>query len=114
MKTACKQVVVLLLSILCIGCGHTKVNHVGLLSVGDLKSKKIPENTEGPTLIGEDSGYSYYLSEAVRDALKGTQYDTIVDAEVTNKTGLFVWSNQIQVKGKGLNSKNFPKGGVNQ
>jgi len=70
---------------------------------------------DGPILVGKDAckagGDPYYLSEAVRNALKGTQYDTIIDAEVTTKTGLLVWSNEIEVKGKGLDSKSLPKVG---
>ena len=72
----------------------------------------------GPVLTGKDScnkigKFSYYLSDAVRNALSGTEYDTIVDAEVTTKTGLFVWSNKIEVKGTGIKSSVLPKeGGV--
>ena len=60
---------------------------------------------EGPLLRGSDSGYSYSLSNAVRDALEGTEYDTLIDVEVTATTGLFVPSNFIQVEGTALNSK---------
>ena len=107
--------VTLLLSTLCYGCGHLNVSRVGLLSVGDLENKTIPSAVDGPVLVGKDAckGGSgpYYLSEATRNALKGTPYDTIIDAEVTTKTGLFVWSNEIEVKGKGLDSKTLPKDG---
>jgi len=43
--------------------------------------------------------------------LKGGKYDTLVDVEVTTKTGLFVPSNRIIVKGMALNSKNFEENG---
>ena len=110
-----KLCVVLLFSAICCGCGHTNVSRVGLLSVGDLDSRTIPSTAEGPLLIGKDAcklgGDPYYLSEAVRNALQGTEFDTIIDAEITTKTGLLVWSNEIEVKGKGLNSNAFPKAG---
>jgi len=115
MSRVCKVCVALLLTTLCYGCGHLNVSKVGLLSVGDLESRTIPSSVDGPILVGKDAckagGDPYYLSEAVRNALKGTQYDTIIDAEVTTKTGLLVWSNEIEVKGKGLDSKSLPKVG---
>lgn len=115
MKGLTKACIVLALATLCYGCGHTHVSRVGLLSVGDLESRTIPSTVEGPVLIGKDAckmgGDPYFLSEAVRAALSGTQYDTLVDAEVTTKTGVFVWSNQIEVKGQGVDSKALPKKG---
>jgi len=115
MRTVSKACVALLLTTLCYGCGHLNVSKVGLLSVGDLESRTIPSSVNGPVLVGKDAckmgGDPYYLSEAVRNALKGTTYDTLVDAEVTTSTGLFVWSNEIEVKGKGLDSKTLPKDG---
>jgi len=115
MSTVCKRCVALLLATLCYGCGHTQVSRVGLLSVGDLESRTIPATVNGPILVGKDAckvaASPYYLSEAVRNALKGTAYDTIIDAEVTTKTGLLVWSNEIEVKGTGLDSKTLPKNG---
>lgn len=97
------------------GCGHTKVSHVGLLSTGDLESRSIPRNVDGPVLEGKTSAkpgiIKYYLSDAVRDALKETPYDTLVDAEVTSTTGLLVWNNKLAVKGKGVKSTDLPKDG---
>ena len=105
----------LLVTTLCYGCGHTKVCRVGLLSVGDLESRTIPSTVDGPILVGKDAckmgGDPYFLSDAVRNALTGTEYDTIVDAEVTTKTGVLVWSNEIEVKGKGVKSSTLPKEG---
>lgn len=116
MRKVGKVCVALFLGTLFYGCGHTTVSRVGLLSLGDLESRTIPSVVDGPIVFGEDrcklGGDSYYLSEAVRNALVGTEYDTIVDAEVTTKTGLFVWSNKIEVKGKGINSETLPKEGV--
>ena len=115
MTTVSRICVALLLTTLCYGCGHTKVSRIGLLSIGDLESRTIPRTVVGPIVVGKDAcragGDPYYLSQAVRNALKGTPYDTITDAEVTTGTGLFVWSNKIVVKGKGLDSKTLPKAG---
>ena len=97
------------------GCGHTKVSQVGLLSTGDLESRIIPKDVGGPILEGKAEAkpgkLAYYLSDAVRDAVKGTPYDTLVDAEVTTTTGLLVWNNQLVVKGKGVKSADLPKEG---
>lgn len=97
------------------GCGHTKVSQVGLLSTGDLESRIIPRDVSGPMLEGKAAAkpgkLAYYLSDAVRDAVKGTPYDTLVDAEVTTTTGAFVWNNQLAVKGKGVKSADLPKEG---
>lgn len=99
------------------GCGHAKVSQVGLLSTGDLESRIIPRDVSGPILEGKTAAkpgkLAYYLSDAVRDAVKGTPYDTLVDAEVTTTTGLLVWNNQLAVKGRGVKSADLPKeGGV--
>ena len=95
------------------GCGHTCTGKMALLSFGDMEGREIPPSVEGPILIGRDACVAgldpYYLSEAVRNALKGTTYDTLVDVEVTTTTGLFVWSNAVQVKGTGANSTSFRK-----
>ena len=97
------------------GCGHTKVSQVGLLSTGDLESRIIPRDVGGPMLEGKTAAkpgkLAYYLSDAVRDAVKGTPYDTLVDAEVTTTTGLLVWNNKLAVKGKGVKSTDLPKDG---
>jgi hypothetical protein len=91
------------------GCGHTHTSKIGLVSLGDLNGKVIPKNVDGPVLTGKDychiGGDPYFLSDAVRDALKGTEYDTLVDVEVETKTGIMVMENHIIVRGKALNSK---------
>ena len=116
MKGLSNVCTVVLLTTLCCGCGHTKVSRVGLLSVGDLEGRTIPSTIDGPVLVGKDAckigGDPYFLSEAVRNALSGTEYDTLVDVEVTAKTGLLVMSNEIQVKGKGVNSKTLVQEGA--
>jgi hypothetical protein len=101
---------VLLMPILLAGCGHTSTTNIGLLSFGDLNGKLIPATGTAPILEGEDCGGVggvYYLSNAVRDALKGTEYDTLVDVEVTNDTGYWVWSNCVSVKGQAHNSRSL-------
>lgn len=99
------------------GCATT-VSRVALLSVGDLEGKTIPEAVDGPVLSGTDAARFFardcYLSEAVRDALSGTPYDTLVNAEITAQSGLFIWWNKITVQGYGLNSRVLPKNGVAQ
>lgn len=118
MRKVNKICVALLLSTLGYGCGHTHVSRVGLLSLGDLEGKTIPSTIEGPVLVGRDAckigGDPYYLSEAVRNALQGTSFDTLVDAEVKTKTGVLVWSNKIEVKGKAFDSKTITKAGGGQ
>lgn len=105
----------ILLATLCSGCGHTLASKVGLLSVGELQGKQIPVSIEGPSVEGEDCGGAfgspYYLSKAVRTALEGTQYDTIVDAEIITSTGLLVYSNCVVVKGKAINSSTLENEG---
>ncbi len=106
---------VLLLAIFFVGCGHSHSSKVGLMSFGDLEGKTIPDKIEGRVVEGEDccegGGRPYYLSNATRNALKGTGYDTLIDAEVTNITGLWVWSNCIKVKGKAVDSRKIQKSG---
>ncbi len=114
-KEGKKLAIALALATLCYGCGHTNVSRVGLLSTGDLDSRMIPSTVDGPVLTGRDASKwgatPYFLSEAVRNALSDTQYDTLVDAEVTTRTGFFVWSNEIEVKGIGVDSTALPKNG---
>ena len=105
---------VLLLAGVSAACGHTATQKVGLMSLGDLRGRSIPDIGAGNVVEGSDCGYSYTLSNATRDAVKGTAYDTLVDVEVTNTTGLFVPSNCIRVRGKGVNSKTLPTGGGGQ
>ncbi|MBZ4202038.1 MAG: hypothetical protein LAC70_02825, partial [Methylovulum sp.] len=84
---------------------HTSSNRVALMSLGDLEGKTVLTDAPGTIVEGEDCGYSYTLSNAVRDALKEKPYDTVIDADVTNSTGLFVGSNCIKVRGKAIDSK---------
>ncbi len=108
-----KACVVVVLAAFCHGCGHTRVSQVALLSYGDLEGRTLPATVSGPVLKGGDFSPPVltfcFLSKAVQDALKGTEYDTLINAEVTTHTGLFVWSNGITVQGTGFNSKTLPK-----
>ena len=103
---------VFLLTAFFIGCGHSQSSKVGLISFGSLESKVIPDNVEGKIVAGKDCGGSQLLSNATRDALKGTDCDTLIDAEVINTTGIFVWSNCLEVKGKAINSSKLQNGGL--
>ena len=110
--------VVLMLAGLFLGCGHTQTSTVGLISFGDLEGKTIPDGLEGPILEGSDAAKiggskHYYLSNAARNALSGGQYDTLVDVEVTTKTGFTVPSNKITVRGRALNSNDLESSGEN-
>lgn len=102
---------ILLLATFVIGCGHSQSCKIGLMSFGELEGKVIPDNIDGRIFEGKDCGYQYFLSDAVRDALKETEYDTLVDVEVTTKTGLLVPSNCIIVEGTALNSKTLTDSG---
>ena len=108
--------VVSVLTLLCLGCGHTQTCEVGLISFGNLEGKAIPNNPNGPVLEGSSAAKigstpHYYLSDAVRDALKNSEYDTMVDVEVTTKTGWLVPSNKIFVKGTAVNSSHLENSG---
>lgn len=102
---------VLVFALVCISCGHSQTSKIGLISFSDLEGKTIPDNLEGPSLQGIATsgagGTKYYLSDAVRDALKNSEYDTLINVEVTAETGLLVWSNTLTVRGTALNSKNL-------
>jgi len=109
-----KNCLPLLLAALFIGCGHSKSQKIGLMSFGNLEGKTIPDNVKGKILKGKDCGHTYYLSKAVREALKETEYDTFINAEVTNKTSILVPLNCIEVKGKAINSKKLSNAGDKQ
>jgi hypothetical protein len=105
MKSRMKGVGVMCLgALLLCGCGHTQVSKIGLISFGDLEGKTIPAQPAGRVVEGSAGGYVYHLSDAARAALKETDCDTLVDVEVTARTGLLVPSNKIIVKGTALNS----------
>ena len=97
------------------GCGHSQTSRIALVSFGDLEGKAIPDNPDGPLRQGVTTsgagGAKYYLSDAVREALKDTEYDTLVNVEVTAETGLLVWSNTLAVRGTALNSKKLEQSG---
>ena len=66
------------------GCGHVQTSRIGLISFGNLEGRTIPDAPRGPVLCGSDAAQlgwpmDYYLSQAARNALQGTTYDTLVD-----------------------------------
>ena len=116
MYTKISKSLIVLVPILIAGCGHTAISKVGLLSIGELQGKKIPSNIDGPIVQGKDCGGAfgspYFLSKAVRTALAKTQYDTILDADVTTTTGFLVYSNCVEVKGKAITNGTLANEGV--
>ena len=84
------------------------------MSFGDLEGRTLPGNLEATPRQGEDCGYAQFLSNAVRDALKETDFDTLVNSQVTSETSLLVWLNCIKVRGYAINSKTFPIDGDNR
>jgi hypothetical protein len=109
-KIVCCLLFLLLVNLM--GCGHIQTVKIGLLSIGDLEGKVIPGNPNGSVSVeGTTCGHNQYLSDAVREALKDKDIDTIVDADVTSTTGLLVWSNCLSVKGTAFDSKTLTKGG---
>ena len=115
MKKIFHFVFLLLLAAFFLGCGHSQTYKVGLMSFGDLEGKVIPDNIDGTVLTGKDcckiGSDPYFLSDAVSAALGQTEYDTLIDVEVTNKTGVLVWSNCVIVTGKALDSKTLTDSG---
>jgi hypothetical protein len=94
------------------GCSHT--SHVALLSDGNLDGKNLQNIVAGQVLKGKDCWFQHNLSDAFRDAIKKTQYDTLVDVNVTTKTNLFVWWNCVQIEGKGVKSSDLKQLGEMQ
>ena len=98
-----------------LGCGHSMTSQIGLMSYGNLEGKIVPNHIDGEIFEGQDcskiGGDPYSLSEAVRNALEGTQYDTLVDAQVESTTGVFVASNCIKVKGTAIDSNGLADSG---
>ncbi len=90
-----------------VGCSNT--SHLAALSNGDLAGKRIVAASGGEALEGTDCGFQHHLSNAFRDALDGSRYDTLTNVEVTTTTGLFVWSNCVKVKGLGVRSSDLSR-----
>jgi hypothetical protein len=90
------------------GCALT--SHMALLSRGNLEGRRFSNVAAGPTVHGENCGFAHHLSTAFDDAVKATSYDTLTDVSVTSTTGIFVWSNCIQVTGYGVRSAELPQG----
>lgn len=102
-----------------VNCNHanTHVTRVAVLSIGNLEGMKIPMqgDVKGSMVKGIDGGSQAVLSKAVRAALKGTEYDTILDATITTRVSrlwLFGFSSgsaEIEVSGYGVKSSDFNK-----
>lgn len=105
-----KGVQLALIAIVLSGCSNT--SHIALLSDGDLENKNLQNIVPGQTLKGDDCWYQHNLSDAFRDAIEGTEYDTMVDVNVTTKTNLFVFFNCVAVEGKGVKSSEINKIGA--
>ena len=93
-----------------VACSHT--SRVALMSNGDLAGRQLSAVPPGPVLTGADCGITHYLSKAFRKAIANTPYDTIVDATVTTTTGVFVFSNCVEVQGQGVRSIDLPVAAV--
>jgi len=91
-----------------VGCGGTRVSRVALLSDGDLAGRRLTPIPPGPTLSGEDCGMYHHLSNAFRNATSGSGYDTLVDVEVSNRTGATPFATCIKVAGRGVKSADLP------
>ncbi|TGK06601.1 hypothetical protein EHO59_00210 [Leptospira semungkisensis] len=104
-----KLTLLALFAVVAISCSTTQ--RVSVLSFGNLEGKQIPDSTEkltGGSVEGENCGFAYSLALAVHQALqKLPQADTLLNADVTHKTGIFVVSNCISVKGFATNSANL-------
>ncbi len=87
-------------------CTHT--SRIALISDGDLAGRTLEGAKGEKTLKGEDCLTVHYLSKAFRNALQGTDYDTLINVDVTTTTGLFIFSNCVQVQGEALRSKDLP------
>lgn len=90
-----------------VACTHTGT--VGLLSDGDLAGRVIDPSLAREVVEGESCGPYQYLASAFRRALEGTDYDTLIDVEVTTTTALFVVQNCLHVKGRALRSRDLPR-----
>lgn len=99
----------LAMSLVLMSCGHTMTRQVGMMSAGDIEGKLIPKDAKGKLVQGKSCGYEHYLSSAFRDALKETQYDTILNATVTTETGLLVASNCLTISGEAFDSREWKK-----
>jgi hypothetical protein len=103
MKTLGRRLTIFFSSLLIlVSCSSTQ--NIGLMSLGNLENKTIPADIKGEQREGVNCGVQYSLAEAVRDALKNTNFDTLIDVKVTHETGIFVWSNCIKVKGYAISS----------
>ena len=84
---------------------------VGMLSLGELEGKTIPPNMTGEVRSGESCWWAHHLSDAVRDAVEGTEYDTLLNVTIENRSRFFVWSTCVHVEGEAIDSKKLEERG---
>jgi len=110
----------ILMAVLAAGCTGTRhSDRFAVLSTGDLMGRVVPMPNEcpGTPVQGAHEGDPAVLSEAVRNALDGTEYDTLLDATVTTHVNRFwfLWLSvaraRIEVTGKGVKSSDFKEEG---
>lgn len=101
----------IVISIFAASCGHTLTREVGLMSSGDLEGKVVPQNKEGTFVKGQSCGMQSYLSDAFRDAIKGTSFDTILNATVKSETGFLVANNCLIISGQAYDSTTWGQDG---
>ena len=88
----------------------TSTYQVGMLSLGDLEGKTIQADMTGEVRSGESCWWSHHLSDAVRDAVEGTNYDTLLDVTIEARSRFFVWSNCVHVEGQAIDSSKLEQG----
>jgi len=105
-RRKCVPVVCMMAVSSSVACAYT--SHLGLLSDGDLRGRIMDGSMAEQVLDGESCGPYSYLASAFRDAIADTEFDTLIDVEVTSTTGIFVISNCLRVSGRGLRSADLP------
>lgn len=90
--------------------GCSTVSQIGMISNGNLEGKTFSGVQRGDVIEGESCGHTHSLAWAFDKATQGTQYDTMIDAEVESTTDLFAFGNCIKLKGYGVNSMNLAEG----
>jgi hypothetical protein len=103
MKFANLKWVFLLSTIVLSGCATS--SKIGLLSDGNLEGKSFSNVNRGEIVSGESCGHTHSLSQAFKNSIKGTEYDTVIDAEVESTTAVFVFGNCLKVTGYGVDSR---------
>ena len=102
--------------VLALGCARaSSTSRIGLLSDGDLEGKRLAGLERGPVLEGSQCHAivrGITLSDAFRDAIEGTDFDTLVDVQVENRSNGFsfaFWDNCVTIRGHGVRSADLPE-----